>query len=356
MWERWELPAAGVRCKLKIVARWVSSMANPKQLARLRNGVHEWNAWRKSAVECIDLSNSDLSETALRRANLAGADLTGANLFRADLSKANLKRANLSESVLTNADLSEANLSNANFTLASLGGANFTRATLGYTGFGIVNLRGTVGLETCRHGGPSIIDYTTLAKSGQLPIAFLQGCGLPHQVVSMLSALLSRSARHDSCFISYSNKDQDFAERLHADLQAKGVRCWFAPRNLAGGKKVHEQIDEAIRDHDRLLLILSEHSMRSGWVKTEIANARKKEQAQGRRVLFPIALVAYETIQPWKLFDADIGDDSAAELREYFMPDFSMWKEDDARYRQTFEKLLRDLQADPRVLVSAQSA
>jgi TIR domain len=40
-----------------------------------------------------------------------------------------------------------------------------------------------------------------------------------------------------SCFISYSSKDQDFAERLHADLQNMGVRCWFAPHNLPIGAK-----------------------------------------------------------------------------------------------------------------------
>ena len=80
-----------------------------------------------------------------------------------------------------------------------------------------------------------------------------------------------------SCFISYSTKDQEFAERLYADLQDKGVRCWFAPHDIKGGRKIHEQIDEAIRLHDRLLLILSEHSISSEWVKTEIAKARERE-------------------------------------------------------------------------------
>lgn len=42
-----------------------------------------------------------------------------------------------------------------------------------------------------------------------------------------------------SCFISYSTKDHQFAERLYADLQAKGVRCWFAPHQVSGGKKLH---------------------------------------------------------------------------------------------------------------------
>jgi hypothetical protein len=64
---------------------------------------------------------------------------------------------------------------------------------------------------------------------------------------------------------------------VYADLQSKGVRCWFAPHDIQGGKKIREQIDEAIRVYDRLLLILSEHSMNSEWVKTEIAGARQRE-------------------------------------------------------------------------------
>ena len=107
--------------------------------------------------------------------------------------------------------------------------------------------------------------------------------------------MVGRPIEFYSCFISYSTHDQEFAERLHADLQAKGVRCWFAPHDIKGGRKIHEQIDEAIRLHDRLLLILSEHSMRSEWVKTEIAKARKREVKEGKRVLFPVRLVGFES-------------------------------------------------------------
>jgi hypothetical protein len=59
-----------------------------------------------------------------------------------------------------------------------------------------------------------------------------------------------------SCFISYSARDQLFAERLHADLQNKGVRCWFAPHDLPIGAKTLDAIDEAIRLRDKLLVIL----------------------------------------------------------------------------------------------------
>jgi hypothetical protein len=109
--------------------------------------------------------------------------------------------------------------------------------------------------------------------------------------------------------------------------RTRGVRCWFAPHDIKGGKKIHEQIDEAIRIYDRLLLILSEASMESEWVKTEIANARQKEVNQKRQVLFPISLVPYASVRQWKCFDADTGKDSAREIREYFIPDFSNWRD-----------------------------
>ena len=81
-------------------------------------------------------------------------------------------------------------------------------------------------------------------------------------------------------FISYSTQDQEFAERLHADLQDKDVRCWFASHDLRGGKKVHREIDEAVRSHDRVPLIISETSMASEWMRTVIAIARKRKVEQ----------------------------------------------------------------------------
>jgi len=80
-------------------------------------------------------------------------------------------------------------------------------------------------------------------------------------------------------------------------LAGQGVRCWFAPHDIHGGKKLHEQIDDAIRVHDKLLLILSPASMASEWVKTEIAQARKREISENRRVLFPIRLCSFETLR-----------------------------------------------------------
>ena len=100
-----------------------------------------------------------------------------------------------------------------------------------------------------------------------------------------------------------------------------------------------------MRLYDRLLLILSEHSMESEWVRTEIAKARKREVREKRRMLFPVRLVEFSTLAEWECFDADTGKDSAREIREYFIPDFSCSKEHDC-YQKAFDRLVRDLKTE----------
>jgi uncharacterized protein YjbI with pentapeptide repeats len=299
---------------------------------------------RGADLHIASLSGANLSIANLSRADLREADLREADLRRANLRGADLSIANLREADLREADLSEADLRRANLSGADLSGANLRGDRLLFTNFGETNLKSAVGLESCVHFGRSFLDYFTLAQSWPLPIPFLRGCGLPDNYIDYLPSLLNQAIQFYSCFISYSMKDEDFANRLYADLQNKGVRCWFAPHDIQGGKKIHEQIDEAIRLHDKLLLILSPASMASKWVKTEIANARAREEQQKRQMLFPLTIAPYDSIKQWKCFDADTGIDSAREIREYFVPDFSNWKEHDS-YQKAFDRLLKDLKS-----------
>jgi len=292
-----------------------------------------------------NISWSHLGSAKLVKALLTEASLTGADLFRANLSEANLAGANLSGAYLREASLRKADLRGTNFSRAVFTGTDFTDASIGHTVFGENDLSGIAGLESVRHMGPSVIGVDTVYLSkGNIPESFLRGCGVPEDFVAHMKSLTGTAIEFYSCFISYSTKDQDFAKRLHADLQSRNVRCWFAPHDVRGGEKLHEQVDAAIRVHDKLLLILSEASMNSEWVKTEIAKAREREVRDDRRVLFPIRLVPFETLRNWQCFDADTGKDSAREIREYYIPDFSDWKKHDS-YQKALQHLIRDLKA-----------
>ncbi len=189
-------------------------------------------------------------------------------------------------------------------------------------------------MDSCVHASPSTIDHRTLAKSGKLPLEFLRGCGLPDALIDYLPSLLGDALQFYSCFISYSSKDQDFAERLHADLQNKGVRCWFAPEDLKIGARTRPAIDEAIRVRDKLLLILSEKSIESGWVEKEVETAFEEERRRKETVLFPIRLdnTVMQTGEAW----------AAAIRRTRNIGDFRDWEKHES-YQKAFERLIRDL-------------
>jgi len=306
----------------------------------------------KAVLSMANLNNADLSAAILSRADLSAGVLTGAvvskaNLFKADLSGANLSGADLREAelsgvdfrrgILHHTDLRRANLNAANFTEANLSGADLTEAVLLGTIFGDTNLA-EANLDSCTHLGSCIIDHGTLVKSVKLPVSFLRGCGLPDQFIDSIPSLFSHAVQFHSCFISYSTKDQQFADRLHADLQNNGVRCWFAPEDLKIGDHFRNRIDKGIRLHDKLLIILSEHSVQSPWVAIEVESAFEREYRQKEQpVLFPIRLddVVMKTGEAWA---ADI-------RRTRQIGDFTCWKDHDS-YQRAFNRLLRDLITD----------
>jgi hypothetical protein len=311
-------------------------MPDAHHLAILGQGSKTWNQWRSENPQLApNLSHSDLKGRELREFNLSGADLHESEMTWAHVVDCNCEGADFSNAVLIS----------TNFTGSELRGTNFRGARLWFTVFGDTNLLDAIGLDSCIHMGPSILDMRTVMRSGSLPARFLWGCGFPDALVQYLPSILSEPVQFYSCFISYSTRDQTFADRLYADLYNQGVRCWFAPHDMQGGKKIHQQIDQAIRVHDRLLLILSEDSMKSSWVESEIARARQRELKERKRVLFPISLVPFSYLRDWTLFDADAGKDSAREIREYFIPDFSNWNDHDS-YQKPFARLVRDLRAE----------
>jgi uncharacterized protein YjbI with pentapeptide repeats len=357
-------------------------VADNKHLARLQKGVAVWNHWRRSDGQFPDLSDADLHNVDLcgahlSGANLCGADLSGADLSDAHLNDANLNHANLGTTHLNGADLSGADLRDANLSGADLSGADLNNASLGgadlndanlsgadlskaelsfanlngadlseanlngtvlyETVLANVDLTGVMALETCRHVGPSVIDFRTLRRSHPLPLVFLRGVGLPENVVDYLPSLLNQAIQYYSCFISYSSKDDDFAKRIYADLQNNGVRCWFAPHDSVTGHKTRDEIDAAIRLREKVLL-LSEHSIVSDWVEDEVNTAYEEERKRKQTVLFPVRLddTVLETNEAW-----------AAKLRNRNIRDFRQWKDHD-RYREVFERVLRDLAAGPK--------
>ncbi|HEV7890765.1 MAG TPA: toll/interleukin-1 receptor domain-containing protein [Pyrinomonadaceae bacterium] len=336
-------------------------MANLEHLEILRQGVEMWNEWRLNASMDNVFSEYDPPD-------LSGADLHGINLSEVDLSSVDLKNANLTDVILNDAgligaDLSDARLCNSHlsfvdFTQATLVGADLTgafflqtilqetvlananllNARMYYTSFNNVDLSEVQNLDSVIHEGPSTIGIDTIYKSGgNISEKFLRGCGVPEDFVIYMRSLTGKAIEFYSCFISYSSKDAEFAKRLYNDLQSEGVRCWFALEDLKIGERLRVRIDEAVRLHDKLLLILSKNSVASQWVEKEVETAFEKEAKQKKTVLFPVRLddAVMKKKMGW-----------AADVRKSrHIGDFTDWKNHDS-YKKAFERLMRDLKAE----------
>jgi len=297
-----------------------------------------------------DLSGDILNKVILNEAKLTGAILKGANLSTAtlihtDFNGADLSGVILNEADLTNTDLSGANLNNTTFdgailTSANLSGADLTnadltRANLWDTVFANNDLSTTKGLAEVYHKGPSHIELHSvkLPQDGSA-LHFLRGVGIPDEWIDFYHASMMHPIHYYSCFISYASDNEDIAKRLHADLQASGVRCWFAPHDLKPGDFFREEIDKAIHLQDKLLLIFSEQSVASKWVRYEVNRALDREVNQERMILFPI-----------RLDDAVLhtkGDWAHSLRSSRHIGNFTRWQEHQG-YQEAFTQLLQHL-------------
>ncbi len=321
-----------------------------------------------ATIRRSDLSGANLAGANLTGANLSGANLSGANLEKAGLARASLGEANLSGVNFSRADLSRADFSNADLTRANLSGANLVRAILYktllngtilkeaamfHTVFGDCDLSKAVDLDQANHQGPSIVGVDTIFRSaGRIPEKFLRGTGVPEDlVINYQRTVAGLHGQFYTCFISYCAKDQGFAQRLQADLQARGVRCWHFPADVIGGRWVNvettldtlgmwitDDVDRGIQYYDKLVVVCSGDSLATERLREEMTHGIQKQDQTGRWIFFPIAIsdAAYDPRNRYV---------RGLQLWRHLMFDFRGW-EDSQVYSSALEGLLDNLNRD----------
>jgi len=74
---------------------------------------------------------------------------------------------------------------------------------------------------------------------------------------------------HD-VFVSYAHQDRTVANAVCATLEAHGIRCWIAPRDILPGSDWGEAIIDAIQGTKALVLVFSSSSNDSDQIKREV--------------------------------------------------------------------------------------
>ncbi|HUB70666.1 MAG TPA: toll/interleukin-1 receptor domain-containing protein [Acidimicrobiales bacterium] len=77
---------------------------------------------------------------------------------------------------------------------------------------------------------------------------------------------------HD-VFISYSSHDKPVGDAVCASLEAKGIRCWMAPRDILPGADWGNSIVEAITGARVMVLVFSRNANESPHIKREVERA-----------------------------------------------------------------------------------
>jgi ABC-type uncharacterized transport system substrate-binding protein len=76
-------------------------------------------------------------------------------------------------------------------------------------------------------------------------------------------------------FISYATSDKAVAEAICHRLEARGVRCWIAPRDVSPGTQFEQAIMDAVNNASLLTVVSSKSSNDSKHVENELRVAWK---------------------------------------------------------------------------------
>jgi len=164
-----------------------------------------------------------------------------------------------------------------------------------------------------------------------------------HQLCIRLWDLISRERRegsgatppYHSCFVSYCDSDEKFVARLHRDLLLASIQCWKWKENARLGAGLWNEIDQAIQDHGKVVLVASRTSLNSPAVKREIERALRIEDETNRDVLLPITLDDF-IFNEWQ-------GGRRADVLGKMVADARGWEESPAKYDELRERLIRDL-------------
>jgi hypothetical protein len=107
--------------------------------------------------------------------------------------------------------------------------------------------------------------------------------------IDFIGIVYKSKPRH-RIFISYSSKDKVIANALYAHLRKSGQRVWIDRVEILAGVSILKRIADAIGEVDLVVALLSNNSVSSRWVRTELEIAATNEINGARPHVIPVVL------------------------------------------------------------------
>jgi hypothetical protein len=91
-------------------------------------------------------------------------------------------------------------------------------------------------------------------------------------------------------FVSHSSIDKVFVRRLVTELEAHNLQVWFDEHSMGVGDSIVQGISHGLMEADYFIVVLSENSVRSVWVKNELNAALMEEASKKGIVVLPVLI------------------------------------------------------------------
>jgi hypothetical protein len=94
----------------------------------------------------------------------------------------------------------------------------------------------------------------------------------------------------EKIFISHSSKDKDFVDKLIAELEHLKLDFWYDKWEIKTGDSILDKLSDGLSKADGVLIVLSENSIKSNWVKEELKIALNKRISNEKIKILPIRI------------------------------------------------------------------
>jgi len=101
---------------------------------------------------------------------------------------------------------------------------------------------------------------------------------------------MSQEGKSVRVFISHAYENRQFAQQLATDLKTHNQQVWLYEQELKPGDSIIDHISEALADTDYLVVVLSNASSRSRWVRAELNAALMNDLSEQGTVVLPVLL------------------------------------------------------------------
>lgn len=96
-------------------------------------------------------------------------------------------------------------------------------------------------------------------------------------------------------FLSYSTKDKPIAKKLVTALSERNIGVWLDQAELIVGDRLAEKINLAISTVSYVVILFSNNSLKSEWMRRELEVAMNYEREKNCIKVFPLSLIAPTT-------------------------------------------------------------